>query len=99
MSGPLQKPRIREDGLIGIVDPTQQPSCGECAATIGRRLAPSIGLASSRPPHQRQRSSHETKAKPPCDQSVGPSVSLQSYPGNGGTYQGGNPCNDGERDE
>src|ERR1700760_21224 len=69
------------------------------STSSGSDFVPSIGLASFRPPHQCQRSSHETKAEPPCEQSVGPSVSLQSYPGNGGTYQGGNPCDDGEKDE
>jgi hypothetical protein len=76
-------------------------TAGRPASSIssGSDFVPSIGLASFRPPHQRQRSSHETKAEPPCEQSVGPSVHLQSYPGNGGKYQGGNPCDDGENDE
>ena len=69
------------------------------STSSGSDFVPSIGLASFRPPHQRQRSSHETKAEPPCEQRVGPSVYLQSYPGNGGKYQGGNPCDDGENDE
>jgi hypothetical protein len=69
------------------------------STSSGSDFVPSIGLASFRPPHQRQRSSHETKAEPPCEQSVGPSVYLQSYPGNGGKYQSGNPCDDGENDE
>jgi len=69
------------------------------STSSGSDFVLSIGLASFRPPHQRQRSSHKTKAEPPCEQGVGPSIYLQSYSGNGGQYQGGNPCDDGENDE